>query len=113
MRKYLDELAAGGEVGGELDVQALAEIGGHGEGAIVTDEDQDVVGAVHQRGAMAAIGEVPLHALAQRGVNVVIEVLSDVTPDLVPAHFHLFPLPLQMPATQIGNNTVAHLQTRP
>jgi len=82
-------LSERGQMGGELGVEALAEIGGEGKGAVVADEDEDVVGAVEQRGAVAAVGEVLLHPRAQPGINVVIEIVRDLAPDLVTAHFHL------------------------
>ena len=82
-------LAARGKMCGELGVEAPAEVGGEGESAVVADEDEDVVGAVEQRGAVAAVGEVLLHPLTQPGINIVIEVVRDLAPDLVTAHFHL------------------------
>jgi hypothetical protein len=81
-------LLPGRKMGGQLDVQSFAEIGGHGEGAIVADEHEDVVRAVEQRGAMAAVGKVALHALPQPGINIIIEIVRDLMPDLVTAYFH-------------------------
>jgi hypothetical protein len=75
-------------MGSQLYVEALAEVGRKSKGAIVTDKDEDIVRAVEQRGAVAAVGKVALHALPQPGINVVIEIVRDLMPDLVTAYFH-------------------------
>src|SRR5581483_864328 len=81
-------LATGSQVSREFAIEPLAEIERKRESTIVPDEDQNVVSAVNEGCAMATACEVSFHALAELGIDIVVEIIRDLSPDLVTAYLH-------------------------
>ena len=72
----------------EAGVQAFGVANGEFEGAIVAGEDEDVAGGIEDGGADPAVPEVQLEFAEKQRVELVIEILGDMFPNIFASDTH-------------------------